>query len=67
MILIAHRLTSVSDADRIFVIDQGRVVEAGTHDELYGKGGLYRTLFDNQHRRPGGKAGHELSPEASPN
>jgi len=52
VILIAHRLTSVSDADRIFVLDQGRVVEAGTHDELYEKGGLYRRLFDYQLRKP---------------
>lgn len=52
VILVAHRLTSVVDADRIFVIDGGRLVEAGTHDELYEAAGLYRTLFDNQLRRP---------------
>jgi ATP-binding cassette subfamily B protein len=52
VILIAHRLTSVVGADRIFVVDRGRVVESGTHDELYGEGGLYRTLFDDQLRKP---------------
>jgi ABC-type multidrug transport system fused ATPase/permease subunit len=52
VILIAHRLTSIVDVDRIFVLDQGRVVEAGTHDELYGADGLYRRLFDFQLRKP---------------
>ena len=52
VILIAHRLTSIVDVDRIFVLDQGRVVEAGTHDELYGAKGLYRRLFDYQLRKP---------------
>lgn len=52
VILIAHRLTSVTDADRIFVLHQGRIVESGTHDELYAGNGLYRRLFDYQLRKP---------------
>lgn len=50
VILIAHRLTSVTNADRIFVLSDGRLVESGTHNELYQSGGLYRVLFDEQSR-----------------
>jgi ABC-type multidrug transport system fused ATPase/permease subunit len=50
VILIAHRLTSVTNADRIFVLSEGRLVESGTHKELYRAGGLYRNLFDEQSR-----------------
>lgn len=50
VILIAHRLTSVTNADRIFVLNEGRLVESGTHNELYQTGGLYRVLFDEQSR-----------------
>jgi ATP-binding cassette subfamily B protein len=44
-ILIAHRLAAVKDADKILVIDRGRVVESGTHGELIGAGGLYASLY----------------------
>jgi ATP-binding cassette subfamily B protein len=44
-ILIAHRLAAVKDADKILVIDRGRVVESGTHPELMGAGGLYASLY----------------------
>ncbi len=50
VIIIAHRLTSVTNADRIFVMSEGRLVESGTHAELYKSGGLYRNLFDEQSR-----------------
>jgi ATP-binding cassette subfamily B protein len=50
-IVIAHRLATVSRADIIFVIDGGRVVEQGTHQELLDGGGLYSRLYELQFRR----------------
>lgn len=47
-ILISHRFSTVRKADRICVLEQGRVVELGTHDELIELGGRYRTMFDLQ-------------------
>lgn len=47
-IMVAHRLSSVIDADRIYVMETGQLVEAGTHTELLDKGGLYAQLFDSQ-------------------
>jgi len=47
-IVIAHRLATVRSADVIFVVDQGRVVEQGTHDELLETGGLYSRLYELQ-------------------
>jgi ABC-type multidrug transport system fused ATPase/permease subunit len=43
-IVIAHRLSTVRDADRIFVLEHGRIVEAGTHSQLASYGGLYAKL-----------------------
>jgi ATP-binding cassette subfamily B protein len=43
-IAIAHRLSTVEDADQIVVLDRGRVVEVGTYDELVGAGGRFATL-----------------------
>ena len=50
-ILISHRFSTVRLADRICVLERGRVVELGTHDELMALGGRYRTMFDLQAQR----------------
>jgi ATP-binding cassette subfamily B protein len=50
-ILISHRFSTVRHADRICVLEQGHVVELGTHDELMAAGGRYRTMFDMQASR----------------
>src|SRR5205807_991447 len=50
-ILISHRFSTVRHADRICVLEHGKVVELGTHDELMVKGGRYRTMFDLQAQR----------------
>ena len=46
--VIAHRLSTVRNADLILVMDEGRIAERGTHEELLGKGGLYRRIHDIQ-------------------
>jgi ATP-binding cassette, subfamily B, bacterial len=50
-ILISHRFSTVRHADRICVLEKGRVVELGTHDELMALSGRYRTMFDLQAQR----------------
>jgi len=47
-IVIAHRLSTVRDADQILVLEKGSIVERGTHDELVSKGGLYSELYNRQ-------------------
>ncbi len=47
-IIISHRVSTVQDADEIMVMDQGRIIEQGTHEELLKRGGLYRQLHHKQ-------------------
>jgi len=47
-IVIAHRLSTVRDADQILVLEKGQIVERGTHDELVSQGGLYADLYNRQ-------------------
>ena len=48
-IIIAHRISAVRKADKIIVLDKGKVVEEGTHEELLAKGGLYKETYDSQY------------------
>jgi ABC-type multidrug transport system fused ATPase/permease subunit len=50
-ILISHRFSTVRHADRICVLEHGKVVELGTHDELMALGGRYHTMFNLQAQR----------------
>jgi ABC-type multidrug transport system fused ATPase/permease subunit len=47
-LVIAHRLSTVRDADKILVVQNGQIVEIGTHDELMALAGSYRLLVDTQ-------------------
>jgi ATP-binding cassette, subfamily B, bacterial len=59
-LVIAHRLSTVREADQILVVDEGRIVERGTHDELVGTGGLYAELYRTQFQ--GQSQPEELAP-----
>jgi len=51
-VIIAHRLSTIREADKILVIDDGRIVERGNHGELMKKGGLYRHFYEMQFKEP---------------
>ena len=58
-LVIAHRLSTIRHADRILVIDQGRVAQQGSHEELLAQGGLYGHLYRTQFRDDAVPTGHE--------
>ena len=48
VILISHRITTLSSADKIIVLDRGRVAEEGTHEQLKRAGGIYQKIYEAQ-------------------
>jgi ATP-binding cassette, subfamily B, bacterial len=63
-ILISHRVSTVRHVDRICVLEHGRVVELGSHEELMALGGRYRTMFDLQASRFGEEEDEDVVPLA---
>ena len=59
IIMIAHRLKTVRGADQIFVIDKGRIAEQGTHEELIGKDGIYKSFINDRSKAAGWKLARE--------
>ena len=47
-IIIAHRISTIQDADKIIVIDEGRLAEEGSHEELLAQGGIYADMYNRQ-------------------
>jgi subfamily B ATP-binding cassette protein MsbA len=67
--VIAHRLSTIRSADQILVLEQGEIVERGTHDELLAKDGRYRQLYDKQYRFERDRfinPGEDFTPEPEP-
>lgn len=64
-IIIAHRLTTIRHASQIIVLDNGRVAEIGSHEELLALGQIYSELWGMQNKRGGGDGKLEAPVEAS--
>lgn len=65
-IVIAHRLSTVRDADRVLVLDAGRIVQEGKHDELMAMGGMYRRLVRRQFEADSAQGASEWNPAGEP-
>lgn len=59
MILISHRISTLMDADQIIVMDQGRILQSGTHEELVAKPGFYRDIYEIQNPKEESTYGRE--------
>ena len=62
--VIAHRLSTIAGADLIVVLEQGRIIQTGTHEELMSLGGKYRTMVDQQVRMTLGNMAPVAAPDA---
>lgn len=49
--VVAHRLSTIRNADKIFVLDDGKIVESGTHEQLYNQNGKYRAMYEAQYKK----------------
>jgi ABC-type transport system involved in Fe-S cluster assembly fused permease/ATPase subunit len=56
-LIIAHRLSAVTEADQILVLEQGQIIERGTHTALLRKAGRYAELWETQQKSPQGGSG----------
>ena len=62
VITISHRLTTIEKADVIYMLQEGQIVERGTHDELVKKKGAYYTMFESQINNPAQRGGLFIAP-----